>query len=355
MLSIILPSYNERESICRTIDEIIFVLNKAKLSFEIIVCDDNSPDETWKLIKDTYSSEKNVRVIRRMSEKGLSQAVIEGFSKAKGDYLFVLDADGQHDPSIIPKMFLELKKNDLVVGSRYVSGGGVGSWSKTRIFVSRCASYLAYPFMGKNKINDPMAGFFGLKKSLFNKLNLDVKGYKILLAIILASKRKLKIKEVPYVFRTRTAGESKLGFKVIFEYILMLMKFFISSNKELLTFAIVGFLGTIVNLLVMFLSVDIVHLPVLLSSAIAVEVSIIHNFLLNNFWTFTKRSISSSLFSRFLRFNFISLISLLITLVVVWLFTTYTSMWYLIAQAVGILLGFVINFLFNSRWVFKSE
>ena len=354
MISIVLPSYNESESICSTIDEIISILEDAKIPFEIVVSDDNSPDITWKLVDDTYSKDKRVRVLRRMKDKGLSAAVIDGFRFAKGDMLFVMDADGQHDPIILPNMVKSLKTADLVVGSRYVKGGGVGSWSKSRIFVSRFASYLAYPFMGSNRIKDPMAGFFGLKKSLFDKLDLDVKGYKILLGIILAAKRKLRIKEVPYVFRTRAAGESKLGFKVIFDYLSMLMKFFISSNAEFLKFATVGFLGTIVNLAVMFLSVDVASIPVMLASPIAVEVSIIHNFLLNNYWTFSKRNISTSFISRLWKFNLVSLVSLVITFLVVLFFTTYTSLWYLLAQAIGILFGFLANYLLNHKWVFRK-
>jgi len=225
-LSIILPTYNEKENIIETITKIQKEIAKTQ-DYEILVMDDNSPDLTWKIVNEYYKKNQNIKSIRRMTKRGLSPAIIEGFSKAKGNIFLVMDADGQHDEKIIPKMLENIKNNDIVVGSRFIKGGSVEGWSKFRIFESKFAAMLAKPILSK-KIKDPMSGFFMLKKDFFEKVkhNLYGKGYKILLDIVFNSNNS-KIKEVPFKFKIRKKGESKLGAKVIIEYLIMLIKYFL--------------------------------------------------------------------------------------------------------------------------------
>ncbi len=364
MLSIILPTYNESESIVSTIKEIKTVLKKTKIKYEIIISDDNSPDKTIAIARKAFPNTSsvtngNVRTLLRTKNKGLSPAVIDGFSFAKGNILLVMDGDGQHDPNIIPKMYaLATKgKKDLVLGTRYAKGGSVGSWSASRLFMSKFASALARPLMRKNIVSDPMSGFFLIRRDLFDKVRprLKSKGYKILLDIIFASKKRLSIGEVPYTFRIRKQGESKLGFGVMINYGKMLLTELIDRNLTLIKFGFVGALGTIINLGLLYVLVEFGGLHKILSSAIAIEIAIINNFLFNHFWTFKNNKKKKSFVLRGLQFNLASLGTIAINMGVFILLTKYYSVYYLLAQFIGIVVAFILNFLLSKHWVFKQE
>jgi dolichol-phosphate mannosyltransferase len=354
MLSIILPTYNEKDSIIRTIESIKKVIPKNQ-KYEIIVADDNSPDKTWDLVNKTYSKSKNIYSIRRMKNRGLAPAVIEGFENAKGDYLAVMDADGQHDEKILPLMIKAIKKNDLVIGSRFVKGGSVEGWSKKRLAGSKAAAALAKPLL-KNKVNDPMSGFFMLTKELFNKVKpkLDGMGYKILLDILFQTK-KIKIEEIGFKFRIRDAGESKISSKVIIEYLLMLLKQAYRTNKRLLKFLIVGTSGVLVNLGIYTLLTRLLNSPELLSLAIAIEISIITNFILNNYWTWNHIKSKSSFFTKLLKFNLTSLVGAGINMGIFHLLYSILNMHDIISNLIGIMTATAFNFIINNIWTFKND
>lgn len=354
MFSIILPTYNERESILTTISNIKKAI-KSKEKYEIIVVDDNSPDKTWQLVDKTFKYDKSVYCIRRINKKGLSSAIIDGFIQAKGEYVFVTDADGQHDETKFDEMFKKIKKNDLVIGTRFRKGGSVAGWSKTRIFTSKFAAMLAKPFLSK-EITDPMSGFFGIKKSVFIKYKdkLDGKGYKILLDILFQNK-KFKTAEVAYHFKTRQAGESKLSTKVIIEYILMLVKHAIKTNIQFIPFCIVGFSGVLVNTGLLYFLTEKLGIYYLLSSIVAIETSIITNFILNNFWTWRKRKFKNGFLSRFLMFNLVSIIALIINVSVLFVLTESFNIWYIYSNLIGIVSALLVNYIVNDRWTFNEK
>ena len=223
MLSIILPTYNEEENILATIKEIKRELDGIR--HEIIVVDDDSPDMTWKTVQDAKL--KHVRCIRRRRRVSLSAAVILGFSRSRYGLVAAMDADGQHDPKILKEMLAHIKDHDIVIGSRFVEGGGIEGWSRSRYLMSRIAAHLA-DIAAQSKLRDPMSGFFMIKRDTFNSIRerLKGKGYKILLEIVLALEtegRPPRVHEVPLRFRLREKGESKLGIPVIREYISMLL------------------------------------------------------------------------------------------------------------------------------------
>ncbi len=353
MFSIILPTYNEKESIVKTIKSIkSAVKNK---DYEIIVVDDNSPDKTWNIVDTVFKKNSKVRCLRRINKKGLSSAIIDGFIQAKGEYLFVMDADGQHDEKKLNIMFEKIKKNDIVIGTRFRKGGSVEGWSKTRILASRIGAILARPFLSK-KITDPMSGFFGIKKSVFMKYknNLDGRGYKILLDILFQNK-KFKIEEVPFKFKTRKAGKSKLSFKVMIEYLLMLGKHAVRTNLHFIPFSIVGITGVLVNTVLLYILTEYLELYYLLSAVFAIETSIITNFLLNNAWTWRKRKFRHSFFQRLLRYNLVSIIALVINLSVLFILTHFFNIYYIYSNFAGIAFAFLINYFVNDRWTFDEK
>ncbi len=215
MFSLILPTYNESGNIERCIRAVAEVLQG--YDFEIVVADDNSPDLTWKIAEDLNLP--FVKVVRRMTNRGLSPAVVEGFEKASGDMLGVMDADMQHDHNILPKMIEALKVHEFVIASRAVDGGSYGDFSLSRLVTSFAAAEFARQMLGI-KLSDPMAGFFAIRREAFEraKPHLSPKGFKIMLELFCLCQPK-SYTEVGCKFGLRHAGESKLSARVMGQYI----------------------------------------------------------------------------------------------------------------------------------------
>lgn len=356
MISIVIPTYNENEVILDTIDAIEKSMENHQEKYEIIVTDDDSPDNTWKTVRDTYSKDNNIHCIRRVNKKkGLGPSVIDGFEKAKGDILFVMDADGQHDERKIPAMIDRMKRtgSDIVLGTRFNDGGSLEGWSKKRIFMSKTAALMARPLLYK-KVSDPMSGFFCIRKDSYEKAKnrINPKGYKILLEFLLTLPD-AKIEEVGFRFRLRTKGESKLGTGVICEYIRMLIKHGLTRYSRFIRFCIVGTSGLVINETLLFLLTEFGNLYYLYSAAIAIEVSIITNFILNNFWTWKRDSIH--MLSRLWKFNLVSVVALTINLSVLYIFTSLLGLHYLISNIIGVAAATFINYFVNDRWTFKIK
>jgi dolichol-phosphate mannosyltransferase len=213
MITIIVPTYNESKNIHRLIKEVSESMQGE--NFEILVMDDNSPDKTAEKARE-LESDFPVRVVVRTQDKGLAKSVVDGFKNAKGDTMLVMDADLSHPPTVIPRMIKRQRETDaeIVVASRLVEGGGTEDWPNSRKLTSYCASLLARPL---TNIRDPMSGFFLLKRSVVEDAELKPTGYKILLEILVRGNYKKSVEE-PFIFRDRTAGESKLNMKVNMQY-----------------------------------------------------------------------------------------------------------------------------------------
>jgi dolichol-phosphate mannosyltransferase len=229
-LSIISPTLNEAQNVPILVDQLQRTLGN--LDYEILIVDDNSPDLTWSVAQRISLKNPRVRTIRRMKNPGLGMAVVDGFSSSQGDMLACIDADLQHDPSILPKMIGELQNGfDIVVGSRHVKGGGFGKWSRWRRFESWCANWAARLLLGF-QVKDLMSGYFLMWRKDFNcvQAQLNESGFKILLEI-LAKLRTVRVKEVPYTFRPRAVGQSKLSSKIVRLYIRQLWRLSATSRR----------------------------------------------------------------------------------------------------------------------------
>jgi dolichol-phosphate mannosyltransferase len=296
MLSIVVPTYNEKENIQELIKRIFKVLGENNIDAEVVIVDDNSPDGTSKVAEE-LSKDYNIRVIIRKDERGLSSAAIRGMNDAKGDILCVIDADLSHPPEVIPDMLKQITegKAELVIGSRRVEGGGIENWPMKRKVVSRCASLIARPL---SKVKDPMSGFFMLKRSVIEGVELKPKGYKIGLEIIVKGNYEHLV-EVPYVFKDRAAGESKLGGKVIKNYLSHVIGLYFckdSSVYQFLKFCIVGGLGIIVDLGIFSLVYYSYFFDnygqitgTLYAQTISFSAAVTFNFVLNKIWTFQDK------------------------------------------------------------------
>lgn len=290
-VSLVVPTYNERESLPIFVAELRAVLGD-KADWELIVVDDDSPDETWKVAEALAAVDRRIRVFRRLDCRGLSSAVVAGLSMAGGERVVVMDADLQHDMTQVPKLVAALANSPLAVGTRYARGGGVGGWGRGRVVISRLATVACNLVLGL-EVSDPMSGFFAVRREEFNRISsrLNPRGYKILMELM-AVMRPARVEEVPYVFAPRRCGESKLSARVAWEFGFALIELLTRSmvSPRFLKFALVGLSGVGVYALVRwalvswFGQIDSGALTV-----IAVGISAMSNYIWNNAWTFRDR------------------------------------------------------------------
>ncbi len=224
MLSIILPTFNEAKNLPELLRKIAGVMGS--MEYEVIVVDDNSPDETWKVAEDLQKEHAALRVIKRVGRKGLSSAVVEGFDAAKGDTLLVMDSDLQHDPALISQLRDVIKQGaSIAVASRYMEGGSVGEWVRGRRLLSKTATWLTRK-IPRTEVSDPMSGFFALSRTAYQSVRdqLHPTGFKILFEILAHLPRGTKAAEVPLVFTMRLHGQSKLSLKVQVEFLFQILR-----------------------------------------------------------------------------------------------------------------------------------
>jgi dolichol-phosphate mannosyltransferase len=218
-LSIVVPTYNERDRLPDLVDAIFRAFDAENLDAELIVVDDNSPDGTGALA-DGLARQHRITVIHRAGKLGLGTAVIEGFDAANAPIVGVIDADLSHPPHLLPRMTAVMQQQgaDFVIGSRYIPGGGTRGWPLSRLVMSRLACLLA---RGLTPVQDATSGFFLIRRELARGIRISAGGFKICLELLVRGRPSLVI-EVPYVFQNRTAGESKMNLKEALGYLTQL-------------------------------------------------------------------------------------------------------------------------------------
>ena len=307
-ISIIVPTYNESQNIVEILKSIRDNIPKGFLT-ETIVVDDNSPDGTGKIVDDYISNikkiaENTINVIHRTAKTGLSSAILNGIQNAKGETIVVMDSDFSHPPQIIPKMIEAFKQYqcDLVVASRYISGGNIQGWTVKRKLISKIATLIAKKGLDV-KTKDPMSGFFAFKKNIIKELNFDALGYKFLLELLVKTKG-INIQEIPYTFENRKFGSSKLDSSTIIDYLKSVWRLY--KNGKIKTtnekrnsvrflskaarFFTVGASGILVNFIVStFFTSGLTELWYVHANIFGIIASISTNFLLNKVWTFERQ------------------------------------------------------------------
>jgi dolichol-phosphate mannosyltransferase len=215
-LSLVVPTYNERDRLPDLVRAIFDAYHAGGVEGDLVIVDDNSPDGTG-AVADELAARYPIRVIHRAGKLGLGTAVIEGFNASEAEIVGVIDADLSHPPQLVPKMLQAMRdaRADLVIGSRYIPGGGTGDWELSRRMMSRFACLLA---RGLTPVRDVTSGFFLIRRDLARGVTISAGGFKICLELLIRSAPALVI-EVPYVFQTRTAGESKMNRKEALGYL----------------------------------------------------------------------------------------------------------------------------------------
>lgn len=225
--SLVVPTRNESRNLEELVEQLTATLaSQVGESYEIIVVDDNSPDETWKVAATLAARDPHVIALRRTGERGLATAVVRGWQVAQGTLLGVIDADLQHPPEVTARLIAAMQQGaDLAVASREAEGGGTSDWSFPRLMISRSLRALGKLLLPDvlNMVSDPMTGFFVIRRAALQDVVLKPCGYKILVELLVRSRIR-NIVEVGYVFRARQRGESKASLKVFTDYVQHLLR-----------------------------------------------------------------------------------------------------------------------------------
>ncbi|WP_167758803.1 glycosyltransferase family 2 protein [Thermaerobacter sp. FW80] len=288
MLSIIVPTYNERENVVQLTDRIAEAVS---IPYEIVFVDD-SDDDTPAILAALARQRPQVRFVHRTSQRGLGSAVVEGFHLAQGHLLAVMDADLQHPPQLLMDMVRAAEAGaDVVIPSRFVPGGSDGGLNGFRKLVSWTARMLARLLLHRVRpVRDPTSGFFLIRRSVVEGIDMQPIGWKILIEILVKGRYR-RVVEIPYTFAARAAGESKMGLREPWEYLIHLGRLVAASpeDRRFWLYCLVGASGVVVNFTVYWFLVRLAHWPVPTAGAAAALCAMISNFLLNDRLTWRER------------------------------------------------------------------
>jgi len=292
-LAVVVPTFNERSNVTAMVERLAAAL--AGLAWEVIFVDDDSPDATADTVRALARHDPRVRVIQRIGRRGLSSATIEGMCATAAPVVAVIDGDGQHDETLLVGMVARLEREpalDLVVGSRFVAGGGTGAWDRDRVAKSALATRLSRRVL-KADLSDPMSGFFAIRTATARELvpHLSGIGFKILLDLMTASPRPLAFAELPYTFRVREAGESKLDHVVAMEYLIALYDRMFGRlvPVRFAMFCLIGLVGVVPHMAVLGLLHYAFDASFRAAQIAATLAAMTFNFFLNNALTYRDR------------------------------------------------------------------
>jgi len=310
-------------------------------------------------------------VIHRKAKKGLASAILNGIQNSRGETIVVMDSDFSHPPQIIPKMIEALKQYqcDLVVASRYITGGNIHGWTTKRKIMSKIATFIAKKGLGV-RTKDPMSGFFAFKKNIIKELNFDALGYKFLLEILVKTKD-INIKEIPYTFENRKFGSSKLDSSTMIDYFKSVWKLYKNGKIKTIDekrnsvrflskaarFFTVGASGLAVNYIISTLFTSgLTDFWYIHANIFGIIASISTNFILNKVWTFEDRDFSrNKTLSQFGKFSLFSSLGALVQVAMVfWMVDTY-DISYPLALILAITTAAFSNFVLNKKLTFKEK
>ena len=289
-LTIVVPTYNEAGNVHELHRRLSLALDG--VDWEVIFVDDDSPDGTADRVAELAQRDRRVRGLLRIGRRGLASACIEGMLASAAPLVAVIDGDLQHDEAILLPMMQALRdpQLDVVVGSRYVADGSVAGWDAKRARMSRLATRLAQLVL-KAELRDPMSGFFMMRREVLVRCvraGVSGVGFKILLDLFATAPEPLRFKELPYGFRTRHSGQSKLDTNVAWEFFVMLLDRFLGRVVPIrfIAFSIVGFVGLAVHLAVLALLFKLEGADFVFAQGVATLVAMSGNFALNNLLTY---------------------------------------------------------------------
>jgi len=361
---IVLPTYNESENIKILLPQIFEQANRiTSHELHVLVVDDNSPDGTADVVRKMQDRIPHLHIITG-KKKGLGDAYKRGFAHALAeldpDLILQMDADLQHSPELLPLM-IDLQGYDFtfVIGSRFVFGGSTPNFSFKRRTMSLVGNWLLRNMSGMPAIKDCTSGFRCIKAELLRCCDLDglyTKGYSFQSSLLFELVRNgAKVIEIPITFPDRIKGESKLGLADQIEFLANLLRIRFRKTNEFMRFLSVGFSGVVVNLGLYYLLTRLLSIRLEIAAPIAIEVSIISNFILNNLYTFRERDSKNGLRRRFLYFHMAAGLAGIVNYCIFIALANVFGVYDILANCVGILAGTMVNYMINSRFTWGDK
>ncbi len=371
-VSIIIPTYNEAQNIVNILKSIGEHVSKIA-RVQAIVVDDNSSDGTARIVQN-YIRDSGTRdgytvdIVERSQKKaGLSSAILHGIRRAVGNVIVVMDSDFSHPPQLIPRMLETLRQQcDIVVASRYSSGGSVVGWPLRRRILSRVATMIAHVSLGVKQA-DPMSGFFAFRRSVIHGLEFDAIGYKLLLEMLVKAKN-ARIKEISYTFTDRAAGTSKLGAGTIIDFMRAVWRLYRDGSRvrehrasvrftsKAARFYTVGAIGLGINWLVSTMFAANGGLWYIHANVAGIAASIATNFVLNKAWTFEDGDFGARrTLSQGVRFAAISALGATVQLAMVYSLVEYYALEYPVALVLAVGAASFGNFVLNKTLTFRER
>ncbi|MCV3766690.1 glycosyltransferase [Rhizobium sp. TRM95796] len=356
-LTVVIPSYCERENIAELFRRLDVALDG--VAWEAVVVDDDSPDGTAEIAKSIGRRDPRLRCIRRVGRRGLSGAVIEGMLSSSAPVVAVIDADLQHDETLLPKMLAEIRAGaEIAIASRYAEGGSATEgFSGVRRWGSEMATTLARRLMGVS-VSDPMSGFFMLRRDIVetHAHDLSSQGYKLLADILWSAGRNRRIVELTYRFRARQHGESKLDALVTLDYLGLIFSKLLGGALPVrfLMFAAVGASGVAVHLMMLQFGLGNLGLAFGWAQALAVITAMTWNFVLNNRLTYRDARLTGwGFMTGLVKFYLACSIGSIGNIgVASWIYSFHATAW--IAGLTGAVMGAVFNYAVSSALIWKK-
>lgn len=296
-LAVVVPTFNERDNVDPLLEKLTAALDG--IEHEVIFVDDDSPDGTAERVRAVAARNRRVRVLQRVGRRGLASACIEGMMSTPARYIAVMDADLQHDETILPDMLGRLKSGqlDLVVGTRNASGGSMGEFSRSRVRLSQLGRRLSRLVMHCG-LSDPMSGYFVVDRRFLEEVVRSTSGigFKILLDLVASARRPVRLEEAPYTFRKRIHGASKLDMLVGLEYMQLLLDKMIGDivPPRFVIFSMVGAVGVALSVALLYALMSYARLSFVAAQTATTIAAMTVNFFLNNSLTHRDRRLTGT-------------------------------------------------------------
>jgi dolichol-phosphate mannosyltransferase len=352
-LTVVVPTLNERDNVGPLIKRLAGLLDG--VDWEAVFVDDDSTDGTAERLRRLGCVDRRVRCIRRVGRRGLSSACIEGILSSSAPYIAVIDGDLQHDEALLPRMLETLKQqlSDLVVASRYLPSGAADGLSTRRHRLSRAGVWLARKLL-KADVSDPVSGFFMIRREIVDAAapRLSGVGTKILIDLLASSPRNLSVTELPYRFRGRSSGSSKLDWFTALEYLALLAEkasgHYVPSKFVL--FSLVGASGMVVHLTVLRTLLAVGGAGFVGAQSLATATAMVWNYFLNNSLTYREYRLSGwRAVAGLASFMAVCGLGAVVNVLVARDLYVLTEMW-LLAGAGGAAVGALLNYALTSMF-----
>lgn len=362
IISIILPTFNERDNVEPIINELL--RNEEHWRLEIIVVDDDSPEGTAEKVRDLAHSRPEIRLIRRVGRSGLASAIKEGLLDATGDIAVAMDCDGQHEPATVRDAVQALisHNKDLIIGSQFHPQACIKGLSASRETGSNLANKIARYSLHRSysHLTDYMSGFFVIRinETILPAIRgVEVNGFKFLYELLSVSKGRIVTGEVPLTFQSRASGESKLDFSILWDFLISALHT-ISLRvlpRRAISFGIVGASGFLVQLITTFILMRLAVFPFEVALPAAVVIAASSNYLINNALTFRSNRLTNSALAKGLcKFLIVSSFPVIANIGIATTFNTHISSNIALAQTVGIIVAFAWNYVASSKFVWNT-